>query len=307
MRYHFYTADVFTDRSFGGNQLAVLPDARGLDDEQMQAVAREFNHSESVFVLPPEDPAHTRRVRIFTPGAEVPFAGHPTVGTAFVLATAGHVPVREGHNQIVLEEGVGPVSVRVEVVEGRAAFCQLTAARAFELIGEAPSPSALAGMLSLEAGDIGDAGYAAQFASCGLPFLYVPVADVHAVERARLNLDRWESVLTDAPSDLVYVFALGGSEGVEVHARMFAPSMGVPEDPATGSAATSLAGYLATHSGLQDGTLRWVVEQGLEMGRPSLLHAEADLAAGVVTATRVGGRRCWSPRAASMCPDRHAV
>lgn len=289
MRYRFYTADVFTDRPFGGNQLAVLPDARGLSSEQMQAVAHEFNYSESVFVLPPEDAGSARRVRIFTPGSEVPFAGHPTVGVAYVLATVGHVPVADGCNEIVLEEGVGPVPVRIDVRDGQVVFCQLTAARPFEVLAPGPSSVELAEMLSLESDEVGFAGHAPEFASCGLPFLYVPVRDVEVVARARLRLELWQALLADAPSELVYVFAPGGAEGVDIHARMFGPGVGVEEDPATGSAATSLAGYLARHSGQSDGSLRWVIEQGIEMGRPSVLHAEAELEDGVVTAARVGG------------------
>jgi trans-2,3-dihydro-3-hydroxyanthranilate isomerase len=289
MRYRFYTADVFTDRPFGGNQLAVLPDARGLSPAQMQAVAREFNYAESTFVLPPDNPANTRRVRIFTPRNEIPFAGHPTVGTAFVLAAIGDIALAGDETHIVFEEGAGPVPVKIRARDGKPVFAQLQAARPPEFGPEPPSPEQLAAAVSLTAGDLLP-GRTPCGVTAGLPFLFVPVRDRNSVARARINMDAWERALANWWSRYTFVFALGGERpGSDIHARMFAPSEGIPEDPATGSACAALGGLLAQWDGRASGAIRWVVEQGFEMGRPSILEVEADREGGRTTAVRVGG------------------
>jgi len=290
MRHRFLTTDVFTDRLFGGNQLAVLPDGRGLTTDQMQRVAREFNFSETVFVLPAESPAHARRLRIFTPGTELPFAGHPTIGTAFVLASIGDVRLEGEWTRIVLEEGVGPVPVRIRAVEGRPVFAQLTAPRPPEIGPPPPARADLAAMLSLETGDLLDEPNGPQGVSCGLPYLFIPLRDRDAVRRARLKDDVWERVLSGFWSPHPYVFAFDPElPGHDVRARMFGPAVGVVEDPATGSAASALGGHLGLRDRRRDGTLRFVVEQGFEMGRPSLLEIEVDKNHGAIVEIRVGG------------------
>jgi len=290
MRYRYLTADVFTDRPFGGNPLAVFPEACGISDPRMQQVAREMNLSETVFVLPPEDPRHTRRLRIFTPGTELPFAGHPTVGTAFVLAAAGEIPLAGPETRIVFEEGVGPVPVMIQAEAGRPVFSQLTAAKLPEVGPPPPSIQDLAAMLSLEPADLLDGEDAPEAVSCGVPFLYIPLRDRDAVRRARIRMDRWEALVAGFWANEVYVFARDPElPGSHVRSRMFAPRMGIVEDPATGAATASFGGYLASRSPEHDGTLRWVIEQGFEMGRPSILHLEADKRDGQVTAVRVGG------------------
>lgn len=291
MNAHYFTTDVFTDRKFGGNQLAVFPDARGIAPELMAPIAREFNYSETTFVLPPDDPSHTAKVRIFTPGGELRFAGHPTIGTAFVLAHTGAVTLRGPETPIVLEEGVGPVPVVIRAKDGRADFAQLSAAMLPEVGPPPPQPSSLAEVLSLSPSDLAGGSMAPESLSCGTPFLYVPLRNRDAVARARVRLDAYESVLAGYLTDKVFVFAMEAEQpGHDIRARMFAPSVGVPEDPATGSACVALAGYLATRDSRRDGTLRWVVEQGFEMGRPSILEIEADKSNGATTAARVGGR-----------------
>jgi trans-2,3-dihydro-3-hydroxyanthranilate isomerase len=288
----FFTADVFTDTMFGGNQLAVFPRAEGIDARVMQAIARELNISETVFVFPPADPAHTRKLRIFTPAAELPFAGHPTVGTAFVLASIGDVPLADGVASIVFEEGVGPIPVSLRFQGGRAGYCEFTAARVPEE-GPAPPPlEEIASALSLRPEDLRGDEQPPRGWSCGVPYLYVPVKDAMALARARINLPAWERSLSNWWSSAVFPFALTeGKDGVDVKARMFAPAIGVPEDPATGSAAAALPGYLAGERGPESGTLHWVVEQGVEMGRPSRLHVSCDRVGGRISGVRVGG---WS-------------
>jgi len=290
MRHRFLTADVFTDRIFGGNQLAVFPDGRGLATEQMQRVAREFNFSETVFVLPPDRPAHARRLRIFTPGAEIPFAGHPTIGTAFVLASIGDLRLEGEWTRIVLEEGAGPVPVRIRATGGRPVFAQLVAPRPPEYGPPPPARADLAAMLSLDPEDLLDEPRGPQAVSCGLPFLLIPLSGRDAVRRARMRLDVWEKVLAMYWSPHAYVFAFEAENpGHDLRARMFGPAVGVTEDPATGSAATALGAYLGIRDARRDGTLRFVVEQGFEMGRPSLLEIEVDKHKGAITEIRVGG------------------
>ena len=291
MKYRFLTADVFTDRVFGGNPLAVFPEAQGLDGETMQRIARETNLSETVFVLPPEDPAHTRRLRIFTPTAELPFAGHPTVGSAFVLAATGEIALSGAETGIVFEEGVGPVPVTIRAEDGRPVFSQLSVAKLPEFGSEAPSAEDVAAMLSLDPGDVLSGKDHPQMVSCGVPFLYAPLKDRAAVARAKIRRDIWERVLAESWAPWIYLFSYETEQpGNDLHARMFAPVSGLEEDPATGAAAAAFAGYLASRDPTTDGSLRWLVEQGFEMGRPSLIHVEADKAGGAITAVRVGGQ-----------------
>jgi trans-2,3-dihydro-3-hydroxyanthranilate isomerase len=291
MHARYYTCDVFTDRMFGGNQLAVFPDARGIAPELMPRIAREFNFSETTFVLPPENPQHTAKVRIFTPGGELQFAGHPTVGTAHVLATIGIVPLTGDETAIVLEEGVGPVPVTIRSTNGRAEFAQLSVAQLPEVGPPPPAGEQLAAALSLSKDDLVHGAMSPEMVSCGTPFLFVPLRDRAAVGRARARADAFDAALRGYPTQMVMLFALDAEDPAhQVRARMFAPSIGIPEDPATGSACVGLGGYLAARDPRRDGTLRWIVEQGFEMGRPSILEVEADKRDGAITGVRVGGR-----------------
>ena len=311
--YRFATADVFTGRQFGGNQLAVVLDAQGLSGDEMLAIAREFNYSETTFVLPPER-GGTCRVRIFTPGSEIPFAGHPTVGTAHVLFALGRLRAEGRETSVVLEEGVGDVTVAVRLPAGGGTafggvepeFAQLSVA---QLPDETPAPddAALAAALSLSPADLVGGDWTPSIVSCGLPWVLVPVRGSDAVRRARIHLDAWDRLPRDGRSREIMVFAMRGdasdagpsvragvapAEGprpADVHARVFVPGLSVPEDPATGSAAVALGGYLGARTPRLDGTLRWTIEQGVEMGRPSRLEVEVDKAAGAITAVRVGG------------------
>jgi trans-2,3-dihydro-3-hydroxyanthranilate isomerase len=289
MRYAFHTLDVFTRQRFGGNPLAVVPDARGLTGADMQQVAREFNLSETVFVLPPERPAHTRRLRIFTPAAELPFAGHPTLGAAWLLAALGTIPLEEPATALVLEEGVGPVTVEIEVQNGQPTFARLTAARLPAPGPAPPDPARLADLLALTATDLDGGDWQPEAWSCGVPFLCVPLRDRAALSRARLRLDRWARTLADFWAPQVYPFCRDPTDPAVFHARMFAPALGVAEDPATGAAAAAFAGYLARRAGRATGARRWTVVQGMDMGRPGTLVVEADLDDGQPRAVRVGG------------------
>ena len=289
-RFHYLTADVFTDQPFGGNQLAVFPDATGIPEHRLQDVAREFNFSETTFVYPPSDQAHTRQVRIFTPGTELPFAGHPTVGTAHVLAEIGEIPLTGDETRIVLEELVGPVPVTIRAEGGRPTYCALAVAKLPEEGPPAPPREALARALSLDTSDLLDGEWEPRAWTCGVPYLFVPVRDRAAVARSRINGDAWERALAGTWAPEILIFAREGERaGSDLHGRMYAPGFGIAEDPATGSAAAAMAGYLARRDARRDGTLRWRLEQGFEMMRPSVLDIEADLASGEITGVRVGG------------------
>jgi trans-2,3-dihydro-3-hydroxyanthranilate isomerase len=276
MRRRFATLDVFTDRRFAGNSLAVVLDAEALDAAAMQAIAREFNHPETVFVFAPAEPAHRARVRIFTPSRELPFAGHPTVGTAVLLGA------RDGGRDIVLEEGIGAVRCTFEARDGggsaRFIIPQLPAE-----VGPPADDAAIAAALTLAPSDI--ASRPARW-SAGLPFTFVPIAGLAAMVRCRPDLAKFDAAF--GAGGAAYAFCNETVEpGHHFHARMFAPGMGVPEDPATGSAAAALAGVLARR--LSDGTHTVVIEQGYEMGRPSLICLAMEIAAGRLVSASIGG------------------
>jgi len=281
MPYRFIIADVFTEQPFGGNQLAVIPDARGLSDQAMQTLAREFNFSESTFVLPPSDPAHAFRVRIFTPGYEMPFAGHPTVGTAAVLAREGLIP-RTG--QVVFEEIVGPVLVDVDVSDTRA-FARLNLDAEVKYAPDPPSNAAAAAVLSLPEQSVREAW----FASVGVPFTFVHVADREAVDAAALDMAAWKRDFEQSAGPSLFFFAGEAAAGSSLYARMFAPDMGIVEDPATGAACVTLAGSLADRLPEAEGTFTWQVDQGVKMGRPSRIEAAAAKRGGRAVRVMAGG------------------
>lgn len=279
--YAFSTLDVFTDTLFGGNPLAVFHDADDLAPEHMQAIAQELNLSETVFILRPRSPAAVRRLRIFTPGVELPFAGHPTIGTALLLADLGVV---EPEGTFTLEEAAGLIEVSIAGVAG-APTATLTAAGRPTVQACPATQRDLAHMLGLEVDDLVVNDVTPTLASAGVPFVLVGVRDLDALNRARMHPDRWPTVLRDRPQH-VYVVALPDAGGV--HARMFAPSMNIVEDPATGAAASALAAALGR--GRADGTHRWTVTQGVQMNRRSRLDIEAVVEDRAVTAVRVGGQ-----------------
>jgi trans-2,3-dihydro-3-hydroxyanthranilate isomerase len=283
--YRYVICDVFTDTRFGGNQLAVLPEAHGLSDRQMQQVAREFNFSESAFVLPPER-GHTRRVRIFTPAAEVPFAGHPNIGTAFVLATMDAFGPIDNGITITFEEKAGLVPITIRRREGRL-WCELSAPERLSL-GRTVAPESLASAVSLDADDVVVTTHLPQVASVGLPFLMAELQDRSALARARVNAPGFDALAALGVTPDVHLYTRSGDE-FDIRARMFAPFDGVPEDPATGSANCALAGLLSHYGDATDGTASWRIGQGIEMGRPSVLEASAEKRNGIVVTTRIGG------------------
>ncbi len=286
MKYSYYICDVFTDKRFGGNQLAMLPDARGLSDRQMQQIAREFNFSESTFVFP-ADEGHTRRVQIFTPSREVPFAGHPNIGTAFVLATAGEFGEISEFTEVVFEEKAGLVRISIRKPDQGAINCELKAPQVFSLGKELPAEM-LAEALGLSASEIVTDIHSPIVASVGLPFVMVELRDLSVLQKASINPIGFERIAEQGVMPDIHLYVRSDDE-FDIRARMFAPLDGVPEDPATGSANCALAGLLAHYHESTSGHFEWRIAQGIEMGRPSLLQARAEKKADEVISTWIGG------------------
>ena len=288
MQLEFTTVDVFTDRKFGGNPLAVIRDARGLSPAQMQSIAAEFNLSETTFVLPPDDPSHTARVRIFTPRAELPFAGHPNIGTAFVLARAGTVFGRQVSGQIVFEEQAGRVEIDLLAEGGDITGARLAAPQSLS-IGPKVSREAIAAACSIEAEAIEISGHEPCVASTGTPFVTVELKSRAALSVAAPAA---EAFARHVPLDLavgIQLYVQDGAGGSDIETRVFAPLQGVAEDPATGSANVNLIALLADLRPEPDLVLAKSISQGVDMGRQSVLHAEARKESGTVTASWIGG------------------
>ena len=282
MKVRYETVDVFTDRKFGGNPLAVLPDGAGLSTEQMQAIAAEFNYAETTFVMPPRDPKNTAHVRIFTPRAEMPFAGHPNVGTAFVLARLGRVTA----DKLIFEEKAGLVPMDLMREGGSIVATRLAAPQPLAL-GEDIAPAIVAEATGLKPSDIVGRPV---IASTGNNFLFAEVTSRTVLKEAAYNIDAFTKHLPMARTVGVHLYVEAKEEGVEIQSRMFAPLYGVPEDPATGSANVSLIGLLASRDPRSDCVLEKTIGQGFDMGRPSILQGRAEKKAGKVTATYIGGK-----------------
>lgn len=287
MSRHFYTLDVFASQPLAGNPLAVVLDAQGLDDAAMQAIAREFNLSETVFVGEPRNPINTAAVRIFTPGRELPFAGHPTVGTAVLLA---HLRARDllGSQdlRVVLEETIGEIVCVARHRRGEAMAAYFTLPRLPEPAGQAPSRQALAQGLGLDAADIGFGEHVPSVWGIGAPHICVPVATLDAMARADPLKTAWGA--DGGPSVYLYCPEVA-REGSTYHARMFAGGWGIAEDPATGSAAACFAGAVMAFDRPGDGEHMLLIEQGFEMGRPSLISLGLVVEAGALRSATIGG------------------
>lgn len=290
MKLHFVTVDVFTGTQFAGNPLGVVLDAEGLSGGQMQAIAAEFNLSETTFVLPPKDPAHTAQVRIFTPRYEMPFAGHPNVGTAFALARAGNSYGRaiEGE-RVVFEEKAGLVPITILKDGPMVTGARLASPQPLTVGTEVPA-ELVASACSLSVDDIETRHHQPCIASCGAPFILAELKSRDKLAGARARPDVFERDIAKLPVTSLFIYTVVSESNLDIRARMFAPHHGIPEDPATGSANVALIGLLASLRPERDLHLAKSIAQGVEMGRPSLLQAEAEKQDGIVTATYIGGR-----------------
>jgi trans-2,3-dihydro-3-hydroxyanthranilate isomerase len=273
----FVIYDVFTDTPFAGNPLAIVEEAGDLSTAQMQTLARQFNLSETLFILPADDPAHSAKVRIFFPTAEIPFAGHPTIGCALHLAGAGE-------NLITLEEQAGLVPVTI-TRDGTGPLAEFTAPKRPVRHAEAPPAASIAAALGLPPGAIGP--HAPGVWEGGPAFLYVPVADLTALAQAAPQEPAWSRLMAAARVDSAYLYTAAPPG---YRARMFSPTAGIPEDPATGSAAAILAGQLQANGVLPSGTSVLSLRQGVEMGRPSDLRLTVEATADGPSTIRIAGR-----------------
>jgi trans-2,3-dihydro-3-hydroxyanthranilate isomerase len=289
MKLHFVTVDVFTGTQFAGNPLGVVLNAEGLSGGQMQAIAAEFNLAETTFVLPPENPANTAEVRIFTPRYEMPFAGHPNVGTAFALARAGKSYGRTiDGDGVVFEEKAGLVPISF-LKQGLAVTGARLASPQRLTVGAEVPVELVASACSLSPEDIETRHHRPCIASCGAAFILVELKSRERLAAARAQSDLFEREIAKLPVTSLFIYTQVSESDLDIRARMFAPHHGIAEDPATGSANVALIGLLASLRPERDLRMSKTIAQGVEMGRPSLLHAEAEKNDGAVTATYIGG------------------
>ncbi len=288
--YRYLHYDVFTDHLFGGNQLAVVLDARGLSSAEMQAIAKEMNFSETTFLLPPERPDTDVRMRIFTPGDELPMAGHPTIGSTFALARSGVLAA--GRERVVFGLGVGPTPVALTWKQDDLGFAWMTQLN--PTFGEPiPDKPGAASLLGLSDAAVAGTALPVQQVSCGVPFLFVPLATRAAVDSASMTGERFDAFRARTKIDAHGVFlfsAAPGSDRATVYSRMFAPELGVVEDPATGSASGPLGCYLVRHKVVPPEKAGAMLSlQGVKMGRPSHVHISIGVTGGEIESVRVGG------------------
>ena len=286
VQYKYYICDVFTKKRFGGNPLAVFPEAEGLTDNQMLQIAREFNFSESSFVFPPEY-GNTRKVRIFTPALEVPFAGHPNIGTAFVLASSGMIGDLHESTEIIFEEIAGLVPIFLRKFDDDSIWCELQAPEKLS-IGDKISVEDLASAISLKSGDIITDIHPPQHTSVGLPFVITELKDRQALKKASVNIEGFKKLASKYNTRFTHIYIRSNDE-FDLRTRMFGPFDGMMEDPATGSANCALGGLLTHYNDSDAGEFEWNIAQGVEMGRPSYLKAHTQKKSGEVTATFIGG------------------
>lgn len=283
--------DVFSDKPLAGNQLAIVTEAADLSTEAMQSIAREFNLAETVFVLPATNPAHSARLRIFTPARELPFAGHPTVGTAVFLAMKRFGAVdRELDAVVVVEEEVGVVRCGVKLLPGGRGYAEFDVPRVPQKVGQPGDKDLVAAALGLDPWQIGFENHKPVTYNAGTSMTFVPVADLSVVRKAQPDMSHWVEAFGEDNAIGVYVYSRETlfNEN-DFHARFFAPEVGIIEDPATGSAVAAFAGVVKQFDDPRDGTHRYRVEQGFEMGRPSIIEMEIDVAKGQLHSVRIGG------------------
>jgi trans-2,3-dihydro-3-hydroxyanthranilate isomerase len=290
MKLNFVTIDVFTGTQFDGNPLGVVLNAQGLSGEQMQAIAAEFNLAETTFVLPPKDPAHTAEVRIFTPRHEMPFAGHPNVGTAFALARAGTSYGRAvGGDSVLFEEKAGLVPISLLKDGATVTGARLASPQLLEL-GTEVTTELIASACTLSVDDIETRNHPPRIVSCGAPFILAELKERASLAAATARAEIFAREVSRQPAVSILIYTQVDEGGIDIRARMFAPHRGIPEDPATGSANVALVGLLAKLHPAPDLRMTKIIAQGVEMGRPSLLEAMAEKKSGEVTATYIGGR-----------------
>jgi trans-2,3-dihydro-3-hydroxyanthranilate isomerase len=286
MRRRFITLDVFSRKRFAGNPLGMVFESEGLDTSAMQTIAREFNYSETVFIAPPQDGGHRASMRIFTPSSELPFAGHPTVGAAVGLARASG----GGEQSFVIAEKIGPVACDVRMHDPDTGFAEFKLPQLPRPAGDLPDAATLAAGLGLDAADIDIKAFPPSRWSAGVPFAVVAVRSLAAAGRAKPNGEAFTQAFGQGGPAKAYVVCEEAAEaGHQLHVRMFAPGIGVAEDPATGGALAAFSGLYVAHKRPADGVHKLAIEQGYEMGRPSVLHLSLDVEGGSLREASIGG------------------
>lgn len=291
MRRKYYLLDVFTERPLAGNPLAAVIDCDGLDIATMQRIAAEFNLSETIFLFEPHDPVNTARLRIFTPRAELSFAGHPTIGAAILIGELrARDLLRAQDVSVVIEETIGAVSCVVRHRPGKSYQAEFTLPKLPARVGVPQSSDRLAAALGLSEGDIGFDRHVPTIYSAGTAFTFVPIASLAALAQARPRANLFEAAFTPAEAAHAYLYARQTSEADhDFHARMFAPTLGVAEDPAMGAAAAAFAGVLMAFEDVPDGSHALTIEQGYEIDRPSLIILGLEVEKKVLVAASIGG------------------
>jgi trans-2,3-dihydro-3-hydroxyanthranilate isomerase len=288
----YVVLDVFTNKAMEGNPLAVVLDPEGLDTQAMQAIAREFGLPETVFVCPPSRPGQMAKLKIFTPGRELDFAGHPTVGTAVLLATRRLGEVEKPQDfMLVVEENVGTVRCAVKLAPGKATYAEFEVPKMAETFSsEFGTKGAIADALGLAPNEITFENHRPSAYTCGAPFIFVPVSGLDAISKAKPNVAGWKEAFGSGDRVGVYLYTRECVRHTSrFHARMFAPESGIIEDPATGGAAAAFAGVIRQFDEPTDGTHHYAIEQGFEMGRPSIINLALDVAGGKLKSSRIGG------------------
>lgn len=305
MEYAYYTADVFTNTIFQGAQIAVLPHALELDNSRMQLIARELNLTATVFVFPSEEQTNTFRMRIFSPLAEIQFAGHPIIATAHVLASIGDIDLSQRHNPIVLVQNTGPIDASITQENGQPVFVQFTTKNSPVVDRFVPTEQELADFLSIEPADIDTKKFTARMASCGFPYLIVPVKTYAAVRKARFKFSAWsESIAPSIAAQEIFLFT-GQTPGrtTDFHGRLLGPNIGVNEDPPIGSVMPAFTGYLCSHEHIRKGTYIFSIDRGDEKGRRSVLNLEMDNKQKAELTIRVGGGAVMVSEGKMRVPD----
>jgi trans-2,3-dihydro-3-hydroxyanthranilate isomerase len=292
MQLQYHTVDVFSDTPLGGNPLSVVLGADDLSEAQMQAIAREFALSETAFILAPQNKAHSARVRLFTPLREVPFSGHSSLGVAAVLANNGQSEVaKENDCLVILEQTIGTVRVGVRLEPGKAAFAEFDAPKRPIDAGVLPPVETLAAAVNLIPNEIGFENHKPVCFAAGDTFAFVPVASLEALKKAKVMASRWAAGFEEQGVLGAYLYTRQClSKDSSFHARMFAPGAGIPEDPASGSAAVCFAGLIKAYDRLPNGTHKRTIEQGFEIGRPSHVTLFLEIEGGEMSAVRISGR-----------------
>lgn len=291
MKYQYYIADVFTKTIFNGAQIAVFPDAEGLNNKQMQLLARELNLSETVFVFHPDSQSSTRVIRVFSPQGEINFAGHPIVGTAFVLGSIGSIPLEEAITPVIFEQNTGAIEVNISASDSKPIFVQFTCKVSFFIDRFAPANEELAGLLSIDTAEIDHKRYSSRLVSCNFPYLIIPVWNYETVRRAKFDYALWSR--STAPQTAAQEILLFSPKtpfvDSDFHARLLGPRIGINDDPPVGSAMPAFASYLSSFEHLKKGTYTFAVDRGDEKTRRSVLNLEMDHKGTDTLTIRVGG------------------